>query len=313
MSAFRAKRTCFTKLGSNKPLRIALSGALLCVVGAFGGSASASEFSTQSLPQAENFDPFTSLLTRRGPSAVRLSSQDPQLYATATGEKQFTFQIGQNGAFIRHHCSQGDQSFECALLEGAPEEEVFWLSATRSPRGDVIYKDDNDQSVLRVTATGGATLFSPTTGVEARVKTASQASYALRGEAVLPATGNNPTLSPDYVTYSWADRRMRKASQLLSLRHNLLFSFELKVNRYGNHVVLSEAIMNMVKALDEVASDELGKRVLSERLDTIIFQQSVSAGLIFEDGRITVLYNPDKGVSGRSSSKAIVRYLEGVL
>ncbi len=289
---------------------LGLVGAAGYLVSTTGAGAQDNSFSeTSSLP---DIDPFTALLTRRGPSAVRLSSRAPQLYRTTQGERSFTFQVnGQNG-LIRFHCAPDDSTLECDLLDGLPFEEIHLLQATRSPRGDVIYKDQDGHAVLRVTATGGATLY----GSEHMV-TAAQASAFLDpvagGKAVLPVVGQADMLMPQVITDEMVRERMRRASELMAIRHALLLTFMSSTPIDDDRTVLADTILTTAKAIDMVAGDELGARVIGERLQTVAIEPGPDAGLDFNDSVLTITYNRSQGILGRPSSVTISRFLEGVL
>ncbi len=265
----------------------------------------------------QEIDPFAALLSRRGPSAVRLTSREPQLYETAEGDIRFTFQVSQQSGLIRFHCPSFADTLECQLIENNNEEEVFRLDATRSPRGDVIYKNDNEQAVLRVTATGGATLFHTSNSANSDTENEAFAGYsgvAASGQAVLPVSGLTSPMNSGGQEYEFVQRRIRSATQLLTLRHDLLLVMEAApAETSGGNAVLAEAVLTVAKAIDLVAADELGKSVIKKRLSSVVFTPSVAAGHLFEGSTLTIFYNPDLDVAGRPSSSAIANYLEGVL
>ena len=71
-------------------------------------------------------------------------------------------------AVARYRVEDGGSSFvldtasaRSAFLKFEGSGEVWALHATPGPRGDVIYKNDMDEPVVRATHLGGVTLFTP--------------------------------------------------------------------------------------------------------------------------------------------------------
>ncbi len=289
---------------------------IVCSWITFSGAAHAQDsespfVDTTSLP---DIDPFASLLTRRGPSAVRLSSRLPQLYQTAETERRFTFQVSGRQALIRFHCPEGNETLECKMLAGDPHEEIHLLEATRSPRGDVIYKDDDGHAVLRVTATGGATLYDILHSQQGLETSNGFVAVQSGGQAVLPVTAIVPDdLSPPHVTKLEIAEKLRRASELMAVRHAFFISFLALDDEAMDQTILADTILMTVKAIDLVAADEIGSRVINERLRRVEFIPHKASRMTFEDGILTVFYKPEDGISGRPSSTAISRYLESVL
>ena len=254
-------------------------------------------------------DPFAALLTRRGPSAVRLSSRDPQLYETTEQDERFVFQASGRIARLRMICDPAEASLECDLLQGQRAEEIVLLTPTRSPRGDVIYKDDNGKAVLRVTANGGATLFS----LRQRDPLSEAGLVPLGGKAVLPVIGEADPLRAPPTSYFVVEERMRLATTLINQRYASLVTFVAPVQTRGDHAVLADAVLTAAKGIDLVASDELGASIIKERLEMAQFVAGDSKALAYEDGILTVTYNRNQDVAGRPSSAMIADFLESEL
>lgn len=255
-------------------------------------------------------DPFAAMLTRRGPSAIRLSSRTPQLYKTTEGDETFVFQSDGNFGFIRFPCGAEDDTLECVLLSGRQAEEILILDATRSPRGDVTYTDQSGTAVLRVTSNGGATLFAP----EDRLAGYEDESIVpLGGRAVLPVDKVGGTLKTPPMAYEIAAQRMRRASEVIEQRHGFYITFMAPGTYAGNQAVLADAVLVTAKGIDQVADDPLGARIVAERLAVVEFVPDAEPSLQLRDGALTVFYNPAAGLQGRPSSLAVARYLESTL
>ncbi|GGD10503.1 DUF4908 domain-containing protein [Aquisalinus flavus] len=260
--------------------------------------------------EARPLDPFAAMLTRRGPSAIRLSSRTPQLYKTTEGDETFVFQADGSYGFIRFPCDGSDETLECALLSGRRAEEILILDATRSPRGDVTYTDQSGTAVLRVTSNGGATLFVPEEGFAGYED---DSIVPLGGRAVLPVGKVGGTLKSPPMAYEIAAQRMRRASEVIEQRHGFYITFMAPGTYAGNQAVLADAVLTTAKGIDQVAADPLGARIVAERLAVVEFVPDAEPSMKLQDGALTVFYNPAAGLQGRPSSLAVTRYLEGAL
>lgn len=254
-------------------------------------------------------DPFTVLLQRRGPSAVRLSSREAQLYETTQQDKRFVFQTAGRSARLRLLCGQDEDTLECDLLQGQRGEEIILLVPTRSPRGDVIYKDVDGKAVLRVTANGGATLFA----MGQNDLMLESALVPLGGKAVLPVIGEADPLRAPITSYGVVEKRMRLATELINTRYGSLVTFIAPAQGRGDHAVLADAVLTAAKGIDLVASDALGASIIKERLETAQFIAGDVPGLDFQDGVLTVIYAQEKDIAGRPSSAMVARFLEAEL
>ena len=74
--------------------------------------------------------------------------------------------------------------------------------------------------------------------------------------------------------------------------------------------VLADAIVRAAKGVGAVADDPTGARVISARLDRVIFRIEKPPGLRFAGKALVVGYDPERDVEGRPSSARIARFLE---
>ncbi len=256
--------------------------------------------------QLPSDDPFASLLTRRAPSAVQLSTGEPQLFETTEGDETFLFQAQGNTALIRYLCDDNhSHTLECSLLDGERGEEVHLLTAKRSPRGDVTYKDSEGVTVLRVTANGGATLFQP----DHKTLSPHYDRFS-NGKAVLPVVGVSVSLQAPPASRALVEERMRRASELLQQRYGFFIPFVAPGRSNHDNAVLADTVLTTAKALDVVASDRLGAKVLRERLDMVEIVKGPQAKVALQGRTLLIAYDPHGSVEGRPSSLMIARFLE---
>jgi hypothetical protein len=83
-------------------------------------------------------------------NALSFGHADDPLHATPTVAR---FDIEAGGAFTL------DRSHHGALLKFEDSPEVWILTESRGPRGDIIYKNDVGEPMLRATKLGGMTVF----------------------------------------------------------------------------------------------------------------------------------------------------------
>ncbi|MEE9328497.1 MAG: DUF4908 domain-containing protein [Parvularculaceae bacterium] len=256
-------------------------------------------------------DPFRALLTRRGPAAVKLSTRTPQLFETTQGDEAFVFQTDGRTGLIRFLCDKSDTTdIECALLRGQRGEEIYALTATRSPRGDVIYKDVDGEAVLRVTTNGGATLFSPSE------KPATQGTVLvpLGGKAVLPVPNTKASLSAPALSYAEVEARMLLAADIFRERYGIdIYFLQSGPDGQRNQAVLADAVLTAAKGIDLVAADALGADALAKGLEMVRFVPGTKTSYLFDKKVLTITYAKGANIAGRPSSAAIARYLEATL
>jgi hypothetical protein len=87
------------------------------------------------------------------------------LMSPATAEAQSRRAMPPTGRYV----SDGGQAFIIdssgmrPLLRFDQSAEIWVLRPTPAPRGDIIYRNDNGDQILRVTADGGITLYTTRT------------------------------------------------------------------------------------------------------------------------------------------------------
>jgi hypothetical protein len=248
-------------------------------------------------------DPFSALVGKRRDSAERAAAASAvERYVFATDDRVFLFQSGQREGRLRFLCGDHDRRIDCLIDSSTPAEEIYLLTPTRAPRGDVVWRDSRGEVLLRVAAYGGATVFWPGDP---------------RGHAAAKSFGEDPPLVLDSVTIDGARARAQRATALLSAKAATPIVFEIGANPMadsnGGASVLADAIARAAKGLEIVAADETGARVVGAKIGRVQFRSATAAGVRLEGDALIIEYNPFLDVAGRPSSSVIARFLEDSL
>lgn len=179
------------------------------------------------------------------------------------------------------------------LLKFDNNPEVWALQAQPGPRGDVIYKNDLGEPVLRATRLGGVTIFT---------------TQRPGGSAAAFAGGGMPLklqpLGPQALL-----ERLAQASAKASRAARRLISFDADASPASSALiadaasVASEAVVRMTRRPD---SRELMSRVKQVRL-----AEGRRAGVqLSKAGALQITVAPSQGLAGRPSSERIVAAAE---
>ena len=247
-------------------------------------------------------NPFSALVGKR---SDRASDYGParavERYVLASDDRSFLFEEHGASARVRFLCSSEDPRLDCVLDAAGPAPEIHLLSATRGPRGDVIYKTAEGETLLRIAAYGGATVFWP---------------GEHQGVAASKSFGDDRPLTLVYEDYDAALRRAQGASAQLSAIIGSPIFFDVSAGRRAtgdNAAVLSDAVLTAAKGLAMVADDAIGARVIAERIRRVAFLPGAAPGVALNGSVLEVLYVPNQDLSGRPSSAKVARYLEETL
>jgi hypothetical protein len=183
-----------------------------------------------------------------------------------------------------------------ALLQFDGDPEIWALTATPGPHGDVIYRNDLGQPMLRSTRLGGVTLFTPgrPSGMPA----------AFVGEGAPPRSP--PVLGPDalFQLEVHASLRATRAAQ-----HVVGFDTPEDFVTPTSEVVFAEAFIITAQAFARVAQrTKPGQSALSHIVQVhFVTGRGPDATVKGPVMRITVA--PDLGVAGRPSSGRLIAVL----
>jgi len=174
------------------------------------------------------------------------------------------------------------------LLKFDNSPEVWALQAQPAPRGDVIYKNDLGEPVLRATRLGGVTLFT-----EDRPG----------GSAAALAGGGTPLrllpLGPQDLL-----ERLAQASAKASRASHRLISFNADATPASSALiadaatVASEAVVRMTRRPDG--------RALLARVKQVRLSEGRKPGVQLTKGALQITVAPAQGLAGRPSSERIL-------
>ena len=199
---------------------------------------------------------------------------------------------------VARYVSEDGDSFVLDLSQPAPlikfenNFEVWALRPQPGPRGDIIYKNDLGEPVLRATRLGGLTVFTDDHP---------------SGEAAAVAGATNPLKLAILGPQALAERLLA-ASARASRAARRLIPFEAEATPASSALiadaamVTSEAVVRMTRRSD---SHRLLDRILKVRLSA-----GRKSGAQVDQGVLEVTVSPPQGLAGRPSSDRIVQICE---
>ena len=183
-----------------------------------------------------------------------------------------------------------DRSGQRPLLRFDRREETWVLRSSPAPRGDVIYRNDAGQQILRVSPGGGMTVYT------SRTPGGSPVSFAGEGETLAP-----PTLGPMQL---W--QLMTRRSAMLSQATGRLITINLDGQQ--SEALCVEALIVTTDAVIRLARSPSARSSLN-RLRSIVITEGVRSNVTFSRGVLTVELDPGQGMAGRPSSARVIRAL----
>lgn len=181
-----------------------------------------------------------------------------------------------------------DRSGQRPLLRFDRRDETWVLRPTAAPRGDVIYRNDAGDQLLRVTPGGGLTVYT------ARAPGGSPASLAGPGQSLTP-----PTLGP-FLLFQLMERRSAMISQALGRL------VEINLSGERSEALCVEALIVTTEAVIRIARSPTARQHLSQ-LRSITIIEGPRTSVTFARGQLIVVVNPDEGMAGRPSSARVIR------
>lgn len=242
-------------------------------------------------------NPFSALVGEKRERRAEREATGVDRYVLASDNRAFLLETRTRTARIKFLCGPDDPRIDCVLDPQTPAPEIYLVTVTRGPRGDSIFKTPDGDTVLRIASYGGATVHWPGDG---------------RGLGASKSFGDDHTIKLPQADAETVSRRARAATALISARTGTPIIFETPMR--GDDVkVLADAVARTAKAVDKVAGDPTGARILGERIDQVAFREGETAGVRFEGRALVIDYVPDQDVAGRPASRAIERFLEDTL
>lgn len=250
--------------------------------------------------QSDN--PFSALVgDRRERASDGVKAGAVERYVLTSDNRAFLFEERGTSARVRFLCSPEDMRIDCVLDASGPSPEIYQLSATRGPRGDVIYKTGEGDTLLRIAAYGGATVFWP--GED-------------HGIAASKSFGDDNALTLARLDYDAAMRRAQGASAQVSAVAGSTIFFDVSAGRRaaGAHAaVLADAVLTAAKGIIRVADDPLGARAVAASIKRVAFLPGASPAVALNGSVLEIIYVPNLDVDGRPSSAMVAKYLEETL
>ncbi len=182
-----------------------------------------------------------------------------------------------------------DRSGQRPLLRFDRRDETWVLRPTAAPRGDVIYRNDAGDQLLRVTPGGGMTVYTP------RAPGGSPASLAGPGQSLTP-----PTLGPVQV---W--NLMARRSAMLSQNLGRLVEISVETDEEAEGLAV-EALILSTDAVLRIARSPTARSSL-DRLRRISIVDGPRASVTYARGDLRIVVAPVQGVAGRPSSARVIQ------
>jgi hypothetical protein len=215
------------------------------------------------------------LLGHRGVSASRRSAPPPiARYVSETGS-----------AFIL------DRASSLPLLKFDNSPEVWVLSPQPASRGDVIYRNEMGEPVLRATKLGGMILFTE--------ESPNGAAAALSGKA-------QSLQPPAVLSVNVLFQRLYQASTRVTRAAQRQIPFEtVQDARPETSVLIADTATITAEALERMVRK--GDRSEISKITRVLLAEGDKPGATFKNGALIVTYAPGQGVAGRPSSKRIIK------
>jgi hypothetical protein len=225
---------------------------------------------------------------------LAVSAGSPTFREVLTGERADGRPI--DPPVARYQTDEGavfvlDRSSRHPLMKFIDDPEIWVLAPAPGPHGDVIYRNDLGEIMLRVTSMGGITVFT--------LHRPEGAAAALDGSsAPLHLLPMSPT-ALFRAFYQASGRSSRAAGRQIG--------FETREDAEpATAAPLADAALVASEALVDMGGTPKGKAMLARITDVVIAQgKKPDAG--FQKGVLTVTIVPAEGVFGRPSSRKIER------
>jgi hypothetical protein len=184
-----------------------------------------------------------------------------------------------------------DRASPLTLMKFEDSNEVWVLSPQPAPRGDVIYRNEMGEPVLRATKLGGMTLFTE--------ENPNGAAAAMMGKAL-------SIQPPAVISINTLFQRMGQASSRASRAAQRSVPFEtVQDARPETSVLVAESATITAEAFERMARK--GDRSILARVRRVLLAEGDRPDAALKNGDLIVTYAPGQGVAGRPSSKRILK------
>jgi len=208
---------------------------------------------------------------------------------TVAGPKVGRFAVDDAGGFVL------DRSGHPILLKFDDSPEVWVLTASHGPRGDVLYKNDVGDVLLRATKLGGMTVYTP------RWPEGAAASVVSESSPIRLA----PAIGALALAHEMADDSGRC---LRWTRHIVYFEFAAPTADTKALPLISDAGATALEAMIKLSGRPGGKAFLA-RIGRIVIAAGGKIDISLERGTLRVTVVSAQGYVGRPSSSRILQAL----
>ena len=192
------------------------------------------------------------------------------------------YRVDEGGGFIL------DRSERHSLLKFDDDPEIWVLTSTRGPRGDLIFTNDAGEVMLRTTRLGGATVFTP------------QRPDGAAATVIGPAASLRlATLGP-----SGLYQRLLLASSRASRAAGRLIGFEAPDADPTSDGLIADTALVSSDAVVKFARRRGGRQALAyvARVEIV---RATRPSCWYRSGIVTIAVAPQLGLAGRPSSSLI--------
>lgn len=200
---------------------------------------------------------------------------------------------------VARYVSEDGQSFVLDRTQSRPllkfedSPEVWALQPMPAPRGDVIYKNDLGEPVLRATRLGGVTLFTD----------------ARPAGAAAALAGDGPPLKLAPLGPQALLERLAQASLRASRAARRTILFEAEATPRSSALIADAATVTSV-AVVRMSRRKDGRAVLAQFRKVLLVEGRKSSAEI-DDEVLTITVAPAQGLAGRPSSERIIKTAAG--
>jgi hypothetical protein len=184
-----------------------------------------------------------------------------------------------------------DRSSDEPLLKFEDSPEIWVLEPAPAPRGDIIYRNDLGEPVLRATRLGGLTLFSP------REPEGTPAALVGEADDLQPAA----EMAPGVLL-----QKMIQASVRASRAAQHLVTFDAPNVTPRSAPVFADAAMVAAEAIVRLSRRADGKGFVAH-LEKIVFLPGHAPDAAFNGSVMQITVTAVRGLAGRPSSARLVR------
>ncbi len=225
-----------------------------------------------------------------GPAAAQARSNVQSEQSRAIRDQTVTRSVPPPARYVSE-AGQGfvlDRAGSLTLLRFDRSNETWALRPSSAPRGDTIYRNDAGEQVLRVTPSGGITV------------------YTTRNPGGSPVSQAGPpvSLQPTSLGPVQMFNLMTRRSGLVSEAMGRL----IRINLSGeeSEALCIEALIVTTDAVVRIARSPSARPFL-DRLRSITVAEGSRASVTYSGGDLRVVVDPKRGIAGRPSSARVIR------